>query len=92
MPYNHDPDMVECRECETEFDLARQNYYDNICPKCLKEEEPERTWDRCVRCDDPIPPTEKTTITVRGAARDPATVSLPVHKRCKRPEDERPRW
>jgi Zn finger protein HypA/HybF involved in hydrogenase expression len=35
----HDPDFIECRECGAEFDLARQNYYDNLCPKCHAEED-----------------------------------------------------
>lgn len=30
----HDPDLVTCRDCGHEFDLARQDYYDNICPNC----------------------------------------------------------
>lgn len=32
--HEHDPDMVECRECGLDFDLARVSYYDNICPAC----------------------------------------------------------
>lgn len=30
----HDPDITECRECGTKFDLALQYYYDNLCPSC----------------------------------------------------------
>ncbi len=30
----HDPEIIACRECGAEFDLARQYYYDNACPAC----------------------------------------------------------
>lgn len=81
--YEHDPDIVECRKCGTEFDLALQNYYDNLCPSCMDEENPERKWPGCMECGEKIPPDERATKTVRGAARDPATVSVPVHEDCK---------
>ena len=32
--HEHDPDLIECRECGREFDLARQDYYDSLCPVC----------------------------------------------------------
>lgn len=83
MQHEHDPDMVDCRECGRTFDLARQNYYDNLCPSCMEKENPERTWPRCTECDDPIPPEKRAYKTVRGAARDPSTVRLPVHEGCK---------
>lgn len=89
--HDHDPDFVECRSCGQEFDLALQNYYDNVCPPCMEDEEPERTWPRCTGCDKRIPPDERAYRTVRGAARDPTTVRLPYHEDCK-PDDERRRW
>lgn len=84
------PDLIECRNCGNKFDLNTQNYYDNICPSCMKEEEPERTWPICTECDEKIPPDERAYKTVRGAARDPSTVRLPVHEDCK-PDEDRPR-
>lgn len=27
-------EIEECRECGTEFNLAAQYYYDNLCPSC----------------------------------------------------------
>lgn len=30
----HDPELIDCRECGRQFDLAHQRYYDNLCPKC----------------------------------------------------------
>jgi len=30
----HIAEPIECRTCGIEFDLARMNYYDNLCPKC----------------------------------------------------------
>ena len=33
----HDPDWTGCRECGVQFDLARQTYYDNLCPGCKAE-------------------------------------------------------
>jgi hypothetical protein len=76
----HDADLTECRECGTTFDLAMQNYYDALCPSCIP---PERTWPRCIECDDKVPPDERTQVTVPGAARDPRTVKLTVHKSCE---------
>lgn len=35
--HRHDPAIVECRECGGSFDLARQNYYYNLCPECKDE-------------------------------------------------------
>lgn len=26
--------LIECRECGTEFNLGAQMYYDNLCPSC----------------------------------------------------------
>jgi len=37
-PHRHDPEIIECRECPRKFDLARQNYYYNICPTCRERE------------------------------------------------------
>lgn len=30
----HDPDIVECAECDAKFDLALQDYYGPLCPRC----------------------------------------------------------
>lgn len=81
MRHEHDPEMTDCRNCGAEFDLARQNYYDNICPSCLKEEEPERTWPSCASCGDKIPPGEREYKTV--AERRGGTSQLPIHADCK---------
>lgn len=82
MSHEPDRDLIECRECGQTFDLSAQNYYDNLCPTCVAEERPERTWPICVACDDRIPPEERAYRTVRGAARDPSTVQVPVHEEC----------
>lgn len=75
-----DREIIECRECGSEFNLAAQHYYDNLCPSC---QEDSRTWPGCARCSDRVPPGERTHITVQGARRDPSTVRLPVHEDCK---------
>ncbi len=77
------PEIIECRKCGTEFDLAAQNYYDNLCPSCVSNENPERTWPVCIECEQKIPPYRREYKTVRGAARDPSTVKVPVHENCK---------
>jgi Zn finger protein HypA/HybF involved in hydrogenase expression len=41
----HDPEVIECRECSAQFDLARQNYYDNLCPECKHEKQMESAMD-----------------------------------------------
>lgn len=83
---NPDQDLTECRECGETFNLAAQNYYDNLCPACV---EPERSWPICMECDERIPPDERAHKTVRGAARDPATVRVAIHESCK--SNSRPR-
>lgn len=45
--HEHDPELIECRECDSEFDLARQHYYDDICPSCRAD---GRGEINCVRC------------------------------------------
>lgn len=37
----HDPDLVECRTCGAQFDLARQPYYGPDCPSCRDGETDE---------------------------------------------------
>ena len=32
--HEHDPDLVDCRDCGREFDLALQPYYGPLCPDC----------------------------------------------------------
>mgnify|MGYP006934449374 FL=1 len=27
-------ELIECRECGTQFNLGAQMYYDNLCPSC----------------------------------------------------------
>lgn len=79
---DEDQDLIDCRSCGETFDLSKQNYYDNLCPSCIEEQEPERNWPLCMECDERIPPDERDSKTVRGAARDPATVQVPVHESC----------
>jgi|GEM_PF-1203712 hypothetical protein len=43
-PHPHDPEITSCRKCGAQFDLARQNYYDTLCPSCVKADDPERTF------------------------------------------------
>jgi NMD protein affecting ribosome stability and mRNA decay len=83
--HDHDRDIVECRECGARFDLVKQVYYDNLCPSCMDEENPERNWPICAECDERIPPDEQASKTVEGGRRDPSAVSLPVHEDCRPP-------
>lgn len=80
---------VTCRECGATFDLSNQHYYDNLCPECMADHAPERTWPGCAVCGERVPPEDRTTIRVRGAARDPAWVTLPAHHRCATGRAER---
>lgn len=80
---NRDTEYTACRECGRLFELTAQPYYDNRCPPCVAEEDPERTWQSCWVCDEKINPDDLTTKRVRGAARDPATVPVPIHKGCR---------
>lgn len=79
----HDPEITECRECGAEFDLARQHYYSDICPSCLKEEEPERTWPGCIICGDKIPPEERATKVFPPQGPGQTSERVPVHEGCK---------
>lgn len=47
-----------CRDCDKVFDLEAQNYFDNICPNCIEDE--EKTWGKCAECRKKIPPEEET--------------------------------
>lgn len=81
--HEHDPELIECRECGCEFDLARQHYYDDICPSCLKEEEPERTWPGCFRCGDKYEPGTGHTVRVPPRGPGQSTEFLTVcSKEC----------
>ncbi len=73
-------DPVVCKDCGAEFNLSAQHYYDNVCPDCI---EPKRTWPICTECDERIPPDERSYRSIRGAARDPASVRVAVHDGCK---------
>lgn len=37
----HDAEIMECDACGSQFDLARQDYYDKLCPDCNEEMERE---------------------------------------------------
>lgn len=30
----HDPEIRTCRDCPSQYDLARQDYYGPLCPEC----------------------------------------------------------
>lgn len=77
-------EIIECRECGRKFDLAAQNYYDNLCPACVRESDPDRTWPMCWECSERVPPDERATVRLPPAARDPGPVPVTVHEgRCK---------
>jgi Zn finger protein HypA/HybF involved in hydrogenase expression len=38
--YDDDVEIIECRECGAQFDVAKQRYYDNLCPPCKDENDP----------------------------------------------------
>lgn len=85
-------EMLTCRECGAQFDLAQQNYYDNLCPSCIKNKDnhdEKRTWNGCHVCGEKVSPDEETAIKVRGAARDPTWVYMPAHPDCA--DDHTPR-
>lgn len=35
----HAEDTTDCRSCGVEFDLARQHYFDELCPSCKEEQD-----------------------------------------------------
>jgi len=77
--------MISCAECSREFDLARQHYYDNVCPSCKDD---RVTWPGCFRCSERIPPEERATVTVRGRT---GTERLPAHESCAEEYEEQER-
>lgn len=56
--HRHDPDYVECRNCNTTFDLARQHYYDDLCPECMRDANPDRMKQACLICGDRVDRSE----------------------------------
>lgn len=61
------PEHQTCRECGATFDLAAQNYYDNVCPSCVDE---ERTWPLCAACSKRVDPDEavRKFVNPKGSA------------------------
>lgn len=39
MRHEHEPEYMECRNCGMTFDLARQDYYFDLCPECNREDD-----------------------------------------------------
>jgi len=61
--------MTTCSDCDQEFDLARQHYYDNVCPSCMEDESEEeefRSWRKCTACSMRVPTDEAGSATSRG--------------------------
>lgn len=85
--HKHDPELIECSECGSQFDLARQNYYDSKCPSCVDN---ERSWPSCIRCQDRFDPDEGVYAHLTGGPEPNETV-LACSDECKR-ELEKPRW
>lgn len=65
--HEHEPELTECRNCGSTFDLSRQHYYDELCPPCEKKEHsPITTWRSCVACSTMAPSDQLQLATVRG--------------------------
>lgn len=63
--HSHDPELVTCRDCETKFDLARQHYYDNLCPSCKADHDgQEAIQPTCPGCGDRFDPSGGTIAQV----------------------------
>lgn len=81
MYHEHDPEIIECSNCGTEFDLARQHYYDDLCPSCASENKEWRTWIGCVACGTRLPRDQVEHATSTGRT---GTEHVPVcSKGCK---------
>ena len=85
--HEHDPEPTECRDCGATFDLARQHYYDNRCPSCVEDEDPERTWPMCAKCDGRVPPDEQDT--TKTYTEGVGYETLTVHEACAVDGDDR---
>jgi hypothetical protein len=63
MARQHPPEIVECTDCGSEFNLAAQAYYDNRCPSCKREESGEDAVDpvygQCYVCDEDVRKSEQ---------------------------------
>jgi hypothetical protein len=70
---------MKCRDCGAPFDLASQNYYDNLCPSCVED---ERTWPLCHKCSEKVSPDNMTSIEVGGSMLNPGTEYVPAHEEC----------
>jgi len=70
--YDPLPDMFACRECGYEFDLARQQYDDNLCPSCKTKDNVWTTWTPCIVCDNRAPSDqmEYVSVSIRGFGTD----------------------
>jgi DNA-directed RNA polymerase subunit RPC12/RpoP len=71
--------MLDCRDCGRTFDLAAQNYYDQVCPECVDD---ERTWPLCFKCSERVGPEDRTPIKVTGGLMDNDTAKVPAHEEC----------
>jgi len=76
-------ELIECRDCGEEFDLASQHYYDNQCPACKSEDNPEHTWPGCAVCSERVPPDERATKKFPPTGPGQTTEFLTVHEDCK---------
>jgi hypothetical protein len=56
--HRHAPEQAECRNCGAMFDLARQYYYDDLCPTCKEKEDGRDAVDpvvgTCYVCGDEV--------------------------------------
>lgn len=61
---------VECRECETPFNIGAQWYYDDLCPECKAEADGEQaTWPACIRCGEKYEPGTGEMVPIRNPSR-----------------------
>lgn len=75
--------LVTCRECETEFNLENQWYYDNLCPSCKSDADGrEKILPSCPLCRDRIEDEDGTTIQVTNPSMRGGRESLYVHEEC----------
>ena len=48
---------VECRDCDSTFNIGAQAYYDNLCPSCKAEDDPDAVdpvYGTCYVCDEDV--------------------------------------
>lgn len=61
-----DTELQTCPNCGSTFDLAKQYYYDSLCPDCKDERE---TWPICPACQeryDPSTESHAKSVPIRG--------------------------